>query len=199
MMSSRRSSPASRRNAERSGAAFYGAVCGCVRTVRTRSAGCMKKTEQRGQTVVGDLTRDVFEAAAAVREVGDLLARTAGQSLARLADPLFARRTTTYRADGRATTRPHTSERATRRPQSSLAEKIGARACQPRPSALTASSVDGRWCRSTETDQRTGDVMAPASSTCPTAVRDRPGASVLAARVTDPGSPGKMKAGISPS
>jgi DNA-binding MarR family transcriptional regulator len=37
----------------------------------------------RGQTLVGDLTRDVFEAAAAVRVVGERLARTAGQSLAR--------------------------------------------------------------------------------------------------------------------
>jgi DNA-binding MarR family transcriptional regulator len=41
------------------------------------------KPRARGRTVVGDLTRDVFEAAAAVRDVGERLARTAGQSLAR--------------------------------------------------------------------------------------------------------------------
>lgn len=36
-----------------------------------------------GQTVVGDLTRDLYEAAAAVRSVGEMLAQTAGQTLAR--------------------------------------------------------------------------------------------------------------------
>jgi DNA-binding MarR family transcriptional regulator len=40
-------------------------------------------TSARGQTSVGDLTRDLFEAAAAVRAVGEQLARTAGQSVAR--------------------------------------------------------------------------------------------------------------------
>jgi DNA-binding MarR family transcriptional regulator len=43
----------------------------------------MKERGQRTQTVVGDLTRDIFEAAAAVRSIGEQLAHTAGQSLAR--------------------------------------------------------------------------------------------------------------------
>ena len=43
----------------------------------------MRGSEPRGGTAVGDLTRDLFEAAAAVRDVGEQLARTAGQSLAR--------------------------------------------------------------------------------------------------------------------
>jgi DNA-binding MarR family transcriptional regulator len=43
----------------------------------------MNEQQRAGQTVVGDLTRDIFEASAAVRDIGEQLARTAGQSLAR--------------------------------------------------------------------------------------------------------------------
>ena len=44
----------------------------------------MKKPRRAGeQTAVGDLTRDLFEGAAAVRSVGEALAQSAGQTLAR--------------------------------------------------------------------------------------------------------------------
>jgi DNA-binding MarR family transcriptional regulator len=43
----------------------------------------MNEQQRAGQTVVGDLTRDIFEASAAVRDIGEHLARTAGQSHAR--------------------------------------------------------------------------------------------------------------------
>lgn len=44
----------------------------------------MTKTRRSsGQTVIGDLTRDLYEAAAAVRGVGETLAQGAGQTLAR--------------------------------------------------------------------------------------------------------------------
>lgn len=41
------------------------------------------KGHGRGQTVVGDLTRDLYEASAAVRRVGEQLARVANQTLPR--------------------------------------------------------------------------------------------------------------------